>query len=272
MLHETLDGLVLRVCDRGDNDRYLTVLTADRGRITVLSKGSRSMRGGQMAVSQLYTYSNFECYRKGGLYILKGGSTIRSFYELSMDLDRLNLAAYLCDVTYEMTDEGEEAGEMLRLLLNAFYAIGHDLYPQSIIKAAFELRVANISGYAPDLGACAFCGCEDAEDAYLDVMNGALICTDCLGRRNAEQKNTGSYDEIREADVLCPVTRAVQAAMRYVIAAPPERLFAFDLKAEEDRYLFASCAETYLLSHLGRGFDSLNFYNTMRQDAERKTK
>ena len=272
MLHEAIDGLIVRVKDAGDHDRYLSVLTAEKGRIMMLSKGSRSMRGEQMAVSQLYTYANFECYRKGGLYILKGGSPIRPFYELSSDIDRLNLAAYLCEVTCELTDEGEEAGEMLRLLLNSLHAVGRELYPQEMIKAAFELRAATVSGYAPDTERCAFCGCEHAEEAYLDVMNGAVICSDCLGKRNAAQKNTGTYDEIREADLLCPVTQAVLAAMRYVTAAPPERLFAFDLKEEEDRHLFSTCAECYLLSHLGRGFDSLNFYHAMRQGAERKTK
>jgi recombinational DNA repair protein (RecF pathway) len=49
--------------DRGDNNRYLSVLTAQRGRITLLAKGSHSLRGEQRAVSQLFTYANFEYYR-----------------------------------------------------------------------------------------------------------------------------------------------------------------------------------------------------------------
>ena len=108
-LHESVDGVVVRVRDVGESDRYLSVLTAEKGRISILSKGSHALRGPQISVSQLFTYGNFEYYRKGTTYILKGGSAIQPFYGLTGDIDRLNLAAYLCELTCEVTDEGEEA-------------------------------------------------------------------------------------------------------------------------------------------------------------------
>ncbi len=265
MAHESIDGVVIRVRDTGDRDRYLSVLTAEKGRITMLSKGSLSLKGAQRAVSQLYTYGNFEYYCKGTLPILKGGAPIQHFYALSMDIDRLNLATYLCDVAGEVSDEGEEAGELLQLLLNSLYAISRDLYAQELIKGAYELRVAAMSGYLPDLSACQSCGADQSEMSYLDVMNGALICKDCLHRRAGKHVPVGSYDEIREAEILCPVTPAVRAAMHYCIHAPIKRIFSFELKDPEDLAAFSKAAQTYLLSHLERGFDSLQFYQTMRE-------
>jgi hypothetical protein len=44
-----------------------------------------------------------------------------------------------------------------------------------------------------------------------------------------------------------------------------ERLFSFDLQEPDDWHDFSKAAQTYLLSHLGRGFDSLTFYLTLRQ-------
>lgn len=263
-LHEAVDGVVVRVRDSGNHDRYLSLLTAQKGRISLLAKGSRSLKGAQMGVSQLYTYGNFEYYRRGDFNILKGGSVHQQFYGLSMDIDRMNLAAYLCDVICEVTDEGEEAGEILRLLLNALYAVSHEKYPQEIVKGAFEMRIAATSGYEPELNGCAVCGTGRAECLYLDVMNGALLCSDCMRKRGNVGKFVGDYDDIREADVLCPLTPAVHAALRYCVTAPPERLFAFELKEAEDLRGFSKAAQTYLLSHLGRGFDSLNFYLTLR--------
>ena len=265
MQHEAVNGVVVRVRDMGDHDRYLSVLTATHGRISVLSKGSRSMRGSQMGVSQLYTYGNFEIYRRGTTYILKSGTAIQPFYSLCMDIDRLNLAAYLCDVTCELTDEGEEAGDMLRLLLNSLYAISRDLYPQELIKGAFELRAAAISGYAPEIGGCVFCGNEMPEYYYLDVMNGCFLCADCLTKRTPTAHANTVYDDLREADVLCGLSRAAYAAFSYAVTAPMERLFAFELVDPADRELFSKAAETYLLSHLGHGFDTLNFYRSMQK-------
>ena len=39
MKHDVIDGVVVRVRDMGDRDRYLSVLTAEKGRISLLSKG-----------------------------------------------------------------------------------------------------------------------------------------------------------------------------------------------------------------------------------------
>ena len=57
-MHEAIDGVVIRIKDTGNNSRYLSVLTAEQGRISLLSKGSHSMKTGQMAISQLYSYAN----------------------------------------------------------------------------------------------------------------------------------------------------------------------------------------------------------------------
>lgn len=265
MQHEAIDGIVVRVKDYNGKDRYLSVLTAEQGRITLLSKGSKSMSSGQAAVSQLYTYGNFEYYRRGDFKILKGGTSIHAFYALSADIDRLDLAAYFCELTVEVTDEGEPAEEMLRLLLNSLYAVSRDVRPQEIIKGAFEFRVATMSGYAPDLSGCCYCGCDMAEQMYLDVMNGAVFCADCLHKRSKPKMPIDAvYDEIREAELLCPITPAILAAMRYVACAPIERIFSFDLKDQDDLIAFSKTTESYLLSHLGRGFDSLDFYHSMR--------
>lgn len=266
--HQAVDGVVVRVRDVGDRDRYLSVLTAEHGRITLLSRGSHSVRSPQVAVSQLYTYANFEYYHKDSIRILKGGSVIQPFYALSSDMDRLNLAAYMCDVVCEVSDEGEEAGELLRLLLNSLYAVSHDLRAQELLKGAFELRAAALSGYLPELDGCRSCGAEMGENFYLDVMNGALLCSECLERQAPERRLAVGSDEHHAADVLCPLSEAVCAALSYCFCAPMQRLFSFELPDREDRILFARAAQTYLLSHLGRGFDSLQFYHTMRgQDA-----
>ncbi len=267
MRDNSIDGLVLRTRDYGDHDRYLTVLTAEYGRITLLSKGSRSLKGGVGAISQPYTYSNFEYYRKGDFNILKGGVLHNSFYDLSRDIDRLNLASYLADLCIEVTDEGEEAGEILRLMLNSFYALAKGLYPQELIKAAVEWRLVTMSGYEPDLTACAACGTPAAERFYLHVMNGALYCPACLKKASAAVRTPNAYDDLREAETLCDLTPAALDALRYCMTAPLSRLFSFELPDGESFTCFTKTAETYILSHLGRGFDTLDFYHAMRQAA-----
>jgi hypothetical protein len=97
-------------------------------------------------------------------------------------------------------------------------------------------------------------------------MNGSLLCSECFSAKGKEVKKftDASYDDIRESETVAGLSPAVCAAMRYCLSAPLERLFAFGLEEKSDMDDFSRAAQTYTLSHLERGFDSLNFYHTMR--------
>lgn len=261
MVHESIDGLILRADDYKGSDRYLSVLTSS-GRITILSKGSKSIKGEQMAISQPLIYGNFEYYKRGDFNILKGGTCHRSFHGVSADLTKYFLACYICELMQELSDEGEDATEQLRLTLNALHAIESDLYPLALIKGALELRAAAIAGYAPELSGCALCGKHNAEDFYLHIMNGQLICADCLKHSGAHRR--AASDEVREAETIIALPAAVTAAVRYCIDAPLNRIFSFSLEDADDLAVFAKLAQTYILSHLERGFQSLEFYAGMQ--------
>ncbi len=265
-IHESIDGVVVKTWDLGETDRYLSVLTAEKGRISILSKGSHSIRGSQLSVSQLYTYGNFEYYRKGKTNILKDGTAYQPFYGLSKDLDKMNLSAYLCELVCELTDEGIEAGDFLRLLLNAFHALSYNLKNVEQVKSAFEFRTAILSGYEPDISGCCACGVAESNPFYFDVMNGAIYCSECWKKRQTRPHPSGAYaDELREAEIVLILTPAVVSALRYCAVSPLERILSFELKDPDDMQLLSKTAETYILSHIGHGFDALDFYHTMRR-------
>ena len=62
-----IDGLVLREIPTGENDKLLTVLTAEQGKIRICAKGVRSMKSKLMPLCRLFTYGNFEFYEKNGM-------------------------------------------------------------------------------------------------------------------------------------------------------------------------------------------------------------
>lgn len=259
----TTDGLVLRVMDRDDNDKLLTILTPDRGRIAVIAKGARSMHSKMLPLVQPYTYANFEIYEKtGSLGWLRGGSVIEPFYGVRGNLDNLALAAYLAEVGCDITGEGEAAVDILRLLLNSFFALSGGLRPPWIVKGTFELRAAGFSGFMPEFDGCAVCGKVLSEPMYLDVMNGRLLCADCVRTAGKMRRTQMEMEDAGELSLLIPMSSSVTAAGRYVLRARPERMYAFSLE-EDERECFARVCESYLLHHLERGFDSLEFYKSL---------
>ena len=262
----TTDGLVLRIVEIGDHDRLLTLLTPNYGRIRVMAKGVSTLRSSILSIVQMFTYGNYEIYRKGDSYWLRDGSVINTFYALSDDIERLALASYISEAAIEMSDEGEDATDTLRLVLNTFYAICKQDRPYSVIKAVYELRMVAMAGYCPDLSGCDECEKFISDDMYFDVMNGRLMCDECFHKKSqGSQTTTYSYsEESADANIICPVTSSSVTAMRYALSVPVQRMFSFSLTDKQEQENFSKACETYLLSHLGRGFDSLNFYKSVK--------
>ena len=260
------DGVITRIRDVGTSDKLLYIITPEHGRLAVMVKGGRSPSSKTRSISQLFTYGNFEINKSNSTYWLRAGSVIEPFYDISKDIERVALASYLCDLANELTDEeDEDSGEIMRLLLNSLHLIGKGEKPLALIKSVFEMRAAVMSGFSPELSYCAYCKEKYADFMYLDVMGGKLICTDCMAKRgNSSPRISKDFEDVPEASILCGVSPSVLAALRFIAGAPQGKIFSFELKDEGELSDLARVTENYIVSHLGRSFDSLEFYKALK--------
>ena len=262
-MKKAVDGLILREMPMGDNDKLLTVLTAEEGQIFMTAKGARSMKSKVMPLCRLFTYANLEYYEKNGRRWLSGGSVNDSFFGLHADIEGFALAASVVQVAAEITGEGVDATDVLRMTLNTLYCIEHRQKPYAQIKGVYELFAACVSGFAPDLSECGECGCAESAEAWLDVMNGQFLCGDCLKKRTGNLP-LPEVDAYSTRNILVLVDASALASMRYVCAAPLARIFAFSLREQKSLEFFSKACESYLLHHLERSFDTLDFYRTVQ--------
>ena len=253
-------ALVIREADYGENDKLLTLLTAERGRLTVCVKGGKSLKNKNLASSQLLCYSEFTVKERKGFYTLSEAALIEQFFGLRGDLDRFAAAQYIADVAGEVCVENNDEGEMLRLTLNTLYMLSETDRDVDFVKAVFELRTAVLSGFCPDLTACGLCEKTEGEPMYLDVMNGSLRCGEYFG----SEADTDSRAGAATATVILPLTSAVLHGMRYVITAPAKRVFSFTLP-EDAQADFCRVCEKYLVNQLERSFRTLEFYHNIRR-------
>ncbi len=270
MTHAT-DGLVIREQAYNDTDKLLTILTPEYGRVRVMAKGARRTGSRLMAPCQLFAWGNFELSTKGDLHWVREASLAESFFGLRVDLQRLTLATYFCDIAYEASGENSPAADILPVILNTFYALAHGRASDAIIKGAYELRIAAMSGYCPDLSACSVCGSVDAEGMYLDVMGGCLICADCMQKTAVERAAPKVEYDLAPTAIFLPLPPAALAAMRYILAAPANRLFSYRITDAAETADFARACESFLLNHFERGFNSLDFYHEILNPPKRKT-
>ncbi|MBO5109993.1 MAG: DNA repair protein RecO [Clostridia bacterium] len=251
-------GLVIHETQIGEYDKILTVLTPDAGKISISGKGIKSLRSRHMAATQLFSYSHFQLRKRGNYYYIDDSDLIENFYAIRSDLLKFSLASYICDVANDVTVENEDESELLRLILNTLYAIDKSLKDLELIRGAFQLRVACICGFMPDLSGCRDCHDPNPTHATLDILDGNLICDKCRKRIDSD-----FIDE--RGDFLRPVVYldpALRSAMQYVTLARLERFLSF---AIDDDVIdpFATCCEKYLLNHIERGFYSLDFYKSI---------
>ncbi len=240
-------GIVVRQVPVTESSMMLTILTAEKGKISANAKGSRTIKSKQAAATQLFCYASFILYEKNEKYWVREADLIENFYGLREDIERIALASYVCDVASDIALEEMPEEVTLRLVLNSLYAISEGKSEMDKIKAAFEWRIAAQLGFEPDLIACAECG--DIEIAALDIMDGAAYCKDCAKLHDFEKKAV--------------ITRSAADAARYVSECDLKKLIAFNLSPKE-LSVFALAGESYLLNHVERSFESLNFYKAVK--------
>lgn len=256
-MYVSFSGVVIRCANSGESDRIITVLCKEYGKISVLAKGARKTGSKFMSSTSLYCYANFTVKKEEKLSYLKEAELYDSFFDLRCSLSAMALAGYACAVCCDVATE-DESQFLLPLLLNTLYALSCGKYDERLVKASFEMTLACICGFTPDVSGCAFCYGELSGGGYLDVMNGAFVCDGCKEKQNGEKEiqNGTAY-------IICPLTPSATAAIKYVVEAEPKRIFSYSL-AEEDIPCYISACEKYLLHHLERSFDSLDFYKSVK--------
>ena len=241
---EKVTGLVLRTTEYKESDLILNILTREQGLISTKARGVRTNRSRNKGACQLLCYSEFTIAENRGFSAVSEATAIEMFPELRTDIELLSLATYFAQAAEVLSQEDAASGEVLPLTLNAFYALAKLQKPQDLVKAAFELRLACVGGYEPDLTGCAVCGRQDC-GRFL-VSGGCLQCLECgIGE-----------------GLSLPVSAGCLAEMRYITRCDAKRLFAFSLEGGARKEL-ADLAETYLVTQLERGFYTLDFYKSL---------
>jgi len=240
----TTEALVLRETQYKDSEKMLTLLSRDRGRLSVSCRGTQSNKGSLRAGTQLLAYSSFTLFASRNSISVNEAEPVELFVGLRGELTRLSLASYIAELLEVLSDADVPSAELLPCGLNMLYALSHYNKPEQIIKAVFELKAISLSGYMPVLECCAYCGSEMPENPLLDTERGELYC---------------GIHARPGVSCLSPLSPEALAAMRFVLAAPPKKLLSFTLDAPHDA-IFASACESFLLRQLGRGFSTLDFY------------
>lgn len=251
-------GVVLTQKPVGEQDRFIDILTAEYGVIEVLVKGAAKISSKTGSATQLFAYSDFSLADKknGRARILSSVSPIQIFYGLRSSVPAVSLASYFSQVICFSVLPRAGTPEILRLMLNCLHYLSEGSRDPAILKAVFELRMAALLGFMPDVIMCRECGTYLPAALVFSVEGGYFCCKDC--------RKPGSDFE---HTVTMPA--ASLQAIRHIVLSDFERIFSFRLgeNAQEPLYAFA---EEFLRYHIDRDFPTLEFYKTISAGAIHK--
>lgn len=239
-------GLVLRVTDYNDRDALITLLTEDRGRITVKARGLRRKNSPLAAPCQLLTYGEFMLFEYKDSFTINEAHAVALFEGLRKDLQKLSLATYFAQVAELISQEDMPSPALLSLTLNCLHVLSALSIDERQVKAVFELKSACLAGYTPDLTACHICGNRSANRFHLS--DGVLECAEC---RNPLDNG-----------IRLPVDLGALDAMRYITTCDSKALFRFRA-SESTLQQLSQITESYLVTQMEKGFSALDFYKTL---------
>ncbi len=239
-------GLVLRETPYKESSRVLTVLTPDLGKITVGARGAKRKGSKTASSTQFLAFSDMTLSENRGRFTLTEARSIELFSGLALSVGALSLGAYFAELLETVSDEDMPNPEVLSLGLNGLFALSEGKRDHRLVKAAFEMRLLCLAGFAPLVEGCGVCGREDIVKPVLDVDSGMAACSACNsgGRRYP----------------LCPGSLD---ALRHITTCDIRRLFSFTLRDDSLSRLERAC-ENYALAQLDRGFSTLDYYKKIK--------
>ena len=241
------DGLILTEQTIRENDKLVTVLTKSNGIIRCFVKNAKLLKGKLCTATQSLCFSRLSIYCGRDRYIIDDAEPVELFFNLRLDLEKLALAQYFCEIAMYSIPEGSSAEEYLSLILNSLYLLSTGKKPDLMVKAVYEMRFMSLSGYMPNLVCCDGCKCYEADTMYYCFDDRCLLCQNCYdGRPNVQ-----------------PLSKGALTAMRYSVFAKHKKIFSFSV-SNKSLLQFADCSERILLTITDHYFNSLDFYKKVR--------
>ena len=230
-------GIVLAQNNMGDNDKMVTILTPDMGKIGCAAKGARRPKSALMAGTQFLCFGDFMIYKGISSYNINSCEPIEIFYNIRLDVDKLKYASKIAKIVTYVTEENENSYRVLQLTLNTMYMLSETDKDPEFILSIFKMRLLSLIGFRPIIEHCSNCD-EKEKLRYFSFKDNGLKCESC-GRQDK------SAIEISDTTIK---------AIKFIVWADPKKLFSFDM-SEENKAQLKLLTKIYLNNCLDKEFE-----------------
>jgi DNA repair protein RecO (recombination protein O) len=171
-------GVVLRTVKLGEADRIVTVMTQGAGKVRVVAKGVRKTTSRFGARLEPLTHVALMAYRgRGDLDTASQAEILAAFRPIREDLALLAAAETMVEVVDKVAEDHERNPRLYALLLAGLRALEARPADPELVAQSFLLKVLSLSGFHPNLTACAACGVTGP--TRFSTAQGGAVCDGC---------------------------------------------------------------------------------------------
>ena len=210
------DAIVLRRVRQGDTSQVVTLFARETGKVAVLAKGSRkpgSRFGAGLDLFNL-THIQYRVRPNRDLVFLQSCELRRGFERLAHDVFGFASGGVCAELVDRLVPEGAPSEEIFDLLLQSLTILvetvpfppGEELRAVAV-PVAFQVRLMDALGIAPELTGCVACGASDlGGSSTMSARRGGLLCRRCrtgegglrLGRATVDLLRSALFGELTE--------------------------------------------------------------------------
>ncbi len=172
------NALLLRAADYGENDKMVTLLTAERGKIGAAVKGVKKAGAKLRFAAQPFCFAEYVLAERGGRRTVISASLHDAFYTLCEDVEKFYAGAAVSEACDRVALEGMPAGDLLVAAVSALKGV---CLGKSAALVRFYAQALTFAGYPVQARDCPVCGKLPAGRMRFRFSDGAFYCADCGG-------------------------------------------------------------------------------------------
>lgn len=174
-----VNALMLRSVDYNENDKILTLLTAEYGKISAGIKGVKKAAAKLKFAAQPFCFAEYVLATRGDKYTVINASECESFYDLRTDINKFYAASAVSEAANALTFEGDECGEIFTECVKTLSEMCQGNESQALIR--FLLFALKQAGYGINAENCTECGAPltGSDRLKFDMEAGSFTCGEC---------------------------------------------------------------------------------------------
>lgn len=191
-----------------------------------------------MAATQFLCFGDYLIYQGINSYNINSCEVNEVFYNIRMDLEKLQYASHITKIINDVTDENQNTYKILQLFLNTLYVISETDKNPDLVISIFKLKLMCLLGFTPIIDRCSTCKKnENITLNHFSFRDNGFKCEAC------SRQDKGAI-ELSDATIN---------AIKYIIMAPPKKIFSFNLTEQKAKEL-ELVAKIYLNEKLDKEY------------------